>query len=128
MNESWHDVIDARTVSDGGLASVLVEGRDIALYAVDDEIYATENRCTHGDARLTDGFLLGDEIECPLHQGRFNVRNGQPMCAPLQKPVRVYPVKIAGGRVFVALETASEGDGESEHVCARGCGLSQEGR
>jgi naphthalene 1,2-dioxygenase system ferredoxin subunit len=132
MNETWHDVLDARTVHDAGLTSVLLEGRDIALYALDDEIFATENRCTHGDARLSDGFLLGDEIECPLHQGRFNVRSGQPMCAPLQRPVRVFPVKVVGGRVLVALEAQSEGESERkrgrkrQRICTRAC--EREGR
>lgn len=106
MNERWHDVHDARTVHEQGLVSVVVEGRDIALYALGDAVYASENRCTHGDARLTDGFLLDDEIECPLHQGRFCVRTGEPMCAPLTAPLRTYAVRIESERVWVSLDAA----------------------
>jgi naphthalene 1,2-dioxygenase system ferredoxin subunit len=49
-------------------------------------------------------FLEGHEIECPLHQGRFDVRTGKAMCAPLTEDLRSYPVKIEGGRVFLAFE------------------------
>ena len=64
---------------------VVVAGRDIALYGVDGEVFATDNICTHGHARLCEGFLEGHEIECPLHQGRFDVRTGMPTCAPADR-------------------------------------------
>ncbi len=80
-----------------------IAGKSLALYQVDGAIYATDNICTHGNARLCDGFLDGHEIECPLHQGKFDIRNGKAMCAPLTEDVRTYPVKIEGSRVFVDL-------------------------
>ena len=69
-----------------------------------DEVFATDNICTHGHARLCDGFLDGHEIECPLHQGKFDVRDGRPTCEPAVEPVRSYPVKIEGQRVFVLID------------------------
>ena len=109
MNDNWKFAADIDTVREQGVAGFYIEGHDVALYAVDDTIFATENQCTHGEARLSDGFLLGDEIECPLHQGRFSVRTGAAMCVPVETCVRTYPVKIEQGRVFIALheETAS---------------------
>jgi naphthalene 1,2-dioxygenase system ferredoxin subunit len=104
MTTCWTLAADAATVRELGLVGVLVEGRDVAFYLVDEEIFATDNQCTHGQARLTDGFLLGNEIECPLHQGRFDVRSGKAMCEPLQACVRAFPVKIEDGKVFVALD------------------------
>ncbi|GAB1579706.1 non-heme iron oxygenase ferredoxin subunit [Bordetella petrii] len=78
-------------------------GREIALYAVGDAVYATDNLCTHGLARLCDGFLEGHEIECPLHQGRFDVRSGKALCAPLKEDIKTYPVKIEDGMVYVQI-------------------------
>jgi naphthalene 1,2-dioxygenase system ferredoxin subunit len=52
---------------------------------------------------LSDGFLEGTHIECPLHQGKFDVCSGKAMCAPLTVDIRTYPVKIENGRVFVDL-------------------------
>ena len=82
---------------------VVAAGKEIAIFLVDGTVFATANRCTHGDARLCDGWVEGHEIECPLHQGKFDVRTGQPTCAPVTEAVATYPVKIEGGRVYVAL-------------------------
>ena len=104
MSDSqWTDAVPLDGVPTDDVIGVNVYGRDIALYNVEGEIYATDNICTHGHARLCEGFLEGHEIECPLHQGRFDVRNGAPMCAPLTEAIRSYPVKIEAGRVFRSL-------------------------
>ena len=71
------------------------------LYEVEGEVYATDNLCTHGAARMSDGFLEGREIECPLHQGRFDVCTGKTLCAPLTQDIRTYPVRIENQRIWV---------------------------
>jgi naphthalene 1,2-dioxygenase system ferredoxin subunit len=82
---------------------VKVGDKELALYEVDGEVYASDNRCTHGDALLSDGFLEGTQIECPFHQGRFDVCTGKALCAPLTEDIRVYPVRIENKRVWVKL-------------------------
>ena len=103
MSGHWIEVISRDAVPEGDVIGVNVAGRDIALYGVDGEVFATDNVCTHGNARLCDGFLDGHEIECPLHQGKFDVRTGAAMCAPLTEAVKTYPIRIEGQRVFVDL-------------------------
>ena len=78
-------------------------GREIAIYLVDGRVFATDNRCSHGDARLCDGFLEGHEIECPFHQGRFDVRTGAATCAPAVVALQTYAVELDGDRVLLAL-------------------------
>ena len=101
---NWVDALSADALPADDVKGVVVAGRDIAVYTVGDAVYATDNLCTHGHARLCDGFLDGHEIECPLHQGKFDVRNGQPTCDPVTDAVRSYPVEIEGGRVFLQLD------------------------
>lgn len=101
---NWTDVAAFDAVPEDDVLGIDMEGRSMALYGVGGQIFATDNICTHGHARLCDGFLEGFEIECPLHQGKFDVRNGKAMCAPLTEDIRTYPVKIEGGRVFIALD------------------------
>jgi naphthalene 1,2-dioxygenase system ferredoxin subunit len=91
-------------VPEGDVIAVKVAGKEIAFYEVEGEIYATDNLCTHGAARMSDGFLEGREIECPLHQGRFDVCTGQALCAPLTDNIRTYPVKIENLRVMLKLD------------------------
>lgn len=100
---SWTDVCAADDLFDGASIAVVVDDREIALHTIDGVPYATDNACTHGAARLCEGFLDGFEIECPLHQGKFDVRSGAPTCAPADVVLRAYPVRIDGSRVFVQL-------------------------
>ncbi|BEV15482.1 non-heme iron oxygenase ferredoxin subunit [Herbaspirillum sp. DW155] len=102
-SQQWCDAASVEAIPEDDVIGVEVDGKDLALYRVDGQVYATDNICTHGHARLCDGFLEGHEIECPLHQGKFDIRDGRAMCAPLTVDVRTYPIRIEGGRVFVAL-------------------------
>ena len=101
---NWVDALAVDELPNDNVWPVVVAGRDIAIYTAGEEVYATDNLCTHGNARLCDGFLEGHEIECPLHQGRFDVRDGRPTCAPVTEPLRSYPVKLEGGRVYLRLD------------------------
>ena len=103
MSDQWIDVTATEDIPEDDVIGIDIAGKSIALYRVEGEVFATDNLCTHGNARLCDGFLEGHEIECPLHQGKFDIRNGKAMCAPLTEDVKTYPVKIDGGRVFVAV-------------------------
>ena len=97
----WIDAMSVDHLPENDVTGVSIEGRDIAIYTLGDGVYATSNLCTHGNARLCDGLLEGDSIECPLHQGRFNVRDGRPLCDPVTVPLVTYPVKLEGGRVWL---------------------------
>ena len=101
---NWIDAVAAEELPADDVIGVQVAGRDLAFYTVGDDVLATDNICTHGHARLCDGFLDGHEIECPLHQGKFDVRDGRPTCEPVTEALRSYPVKIEGSRVFVQID------------------------
>nr|AAL76201.1 ferredoxin NBDF [Comamonas sp. JS765] len=104
MSENWIDAIARDAVPEGDVVGVIVAGKDIAFYEVEGEVFATDNLCTHGAARLSDGFLEGREIECPLHQGRFDVCTGKALCTPLTQDIKTYPVKIENMRVMLKLD------------------------
>ncbi|TGN95704.1 non-heme iron oxygenase ferredoxin subunit [Burkholderia sp. USMB20] len=104
MAGTWTKVIELKAVSADDVTAVNAAGREIAIYSVDGAVYATDNICTHGHARLCDGFLDGHEIECPLHQGKFDVRSGKAMCAPLTVDIQTYPVRVEAGDVYIQLE------------------------
>ena len=89
MTELWTDVAAAEALPIDDVIALQVQGRELAFYGVDGEVFASDNVCTHGHARLCDGFLEDGAIECPLHQGRFDVRTGKALCAPLTEDLRV---------------------------------------
>jgi naphthalene 1,2-dioxygenase ferredoxin component len=100
---NWTDVAAEADLFEGAGIPVAPGGRDIALFSVDGEVFATDNLCTHGNARLCDGFVEGHEIECPFHQGRFDLRSGAPTFAPCTEAIKTWPVKIEAGRVLLDL-------------------------
>jgi naphthalene 1,2-dioxygenase system ferredoxin subunit len=103
----WADAAAADDVWDGTGIEVEAGGRTIALFRAGAQVFATDALCTHGHARLCEGFVEADagtaSVECPLHQGRFDLATGRPLCEPVTEPLRTYPVRIEGGRVWVAL-------------------------
>lgn len=96
--------VGAADLAPGAMRAVKIGSRAVALYRLEDGGWAaTDNVCSHAYALLTDGWLDGIEVECPLHAGRFDILTGQPLCAPISKPIAVHAVRIDAGAVFVRL-------------------------
>jgi naphthalene 1,2-dioxygenase system ferredoxin subunit len=105
----WHDVAAADDVPDGDVIAAQAAGRDIALVRLGAELFAIDATCTHGAASLCGGFVEPDgSIECPLHQGRFDVKTGRALCAPLTEDLLVHAVRIEDGRLWVRLHAAAQ--------------------
>src|SRR5919204_5732840 len=80
----------------------------IAVFNADGEFYAVDDTCTHQDASLSDGFLEGCFVECPLHAAFFDLRTGMPTCLPAKRPVRTHPVTVEGDIIYVHVVPARE--------------------
>ena len=100
---SWHEVTALSDLFDGAGLEFEVSGRIVALFRVGDAVHATAPMCTHGRARLCEGFIEDGSIECPLHQGRFDLKTGAPMCAPVTEALVIHPARVEAGRIWVAL-------------------------
>jgi naphthalene 1,2-dioxygenase system ferredoxin subunit len=100
-DDNWHEVAEQSAVAEDEPIRVYVDKDEIALFNVGGEIFATGNICTHAMASLHDGIQEGEVIECPLHDGRFNVKTGEPLCPPVTEPVATYEVKVENGKIFV---------------------------
>jgi naphthalene 1,2-dioxygenase system ferredoxin subunit len=92
----WEAVGSLDEVADGGLLQSMVGEEEIVLCRVGSNVFALHNWCTHADARLSEGRLEGHELECPLHEGKFDVRDGKALCAPLDTDIRIFPVRVVG--------------------------------
>jgi len=78
-----------------------VDGRRIAVCNVDGAFYAIDDVCTHDGGALDQGQLEGDQIECPRHGARFDVKTGRALTLPAVLPVKSYPVQVAGDEIRV---------------------------
>ena len=91
-------------VPDEGAIRVIVSGVPLAVVRSDGEIYAIFDVCSHQDVPLSEGDVEDGGIECWLHGSRFDLTTGRPTSLPATRPVPVYPVKIDGDDVLVALQ------------------------
>jgi nitrite reductase/ring-hydroxylating ferredoxin subunit len=80
---------------------VTLDGLVLAVFAVDDRFYVTQDHCTHGPGSLSEGFVQGDEIECPFHGGRFDLASGRPTAPPCTEPLRTWPVHLVDGKICI---------------------------
>lgn len=103
----WHYAVDVSDVEDEDVVQVVIKGLELAVYRLGGQFYATEDACTHGQASLSEGVVVGDIIECPLHQGRFCIRSGKPKGGPVSVPLRTFVTKLESGKVFVQVDAGN---------------------
>jgi naphthalene 1,2-dioxygenase system ferredoxin subunit len=101
---NWVTMASVAEVAPGDIAEAKVGDTSIAIYNVDGTFYATSNVCTHAFALLSDGWLDGEEVECPLHAGRYDVTTGKALCPPVEVDLKTYPVRVVGDEVQIRLD------------------------
>lgn len=101
---SWHSSIPADEVHAKGSVGVEVDGLRLALFSLDGEIHATGNICTHAFAILTEGHVENGCVECPLHQGLFDIRTGRAVGPPVTRDIATYDTRIEDGVVWIDTE------------------------
>ena len=97
----WRRAAAIDDVQEGQAFACVIEGQPVVLFRLGEEFYALRDQCSHGEARLSDGYVDDDCIECPLHQGLIEIRTGEPKSAPVTEPVAAYETRIADGLVEV---------------------------
>ena len=78
-------------------------GHRIALFNLGGEIYALDNDCTHVGGPLSQGRVEKDEVECPWHGSRFDIRTGEVKLFPAREDVATYKVRVTGDDVEVEI-------------------------
>ncbi len=93
----------ARTteIESGQARRVVVKGKQIALFNVDGQFFALDNRCAHRGGPLSEGELSGHEVICPLHGATFDVRTGDVVGPPAERAVARYGVRVTGTDIEV---------------------------
>ena len=93
-------VLELAGLPPGQTALVTVNGEDVALLRRGDEIFAIGNECPHQGGSLSDGFIEGDIVTCPLHGWEFDLRSGACMTIPGESVPR-YAVTVEAGAIFL---------------------------
>lgn len=101
---SWKKTISPTDLPEGGGSRITLGSDSIALFLVGNQVLAIGDRCSHAEASLSEGTVVGSEVECPLHGARFDLETGRPLSLPATRPVATYPAKVEGGYVYVEVE------------------------
>ena len=97
------EVAKKSQIPENGAIRVETEGKSIALINLRGEIFALDDACPHEAGPLSEGRILGDEIECPWHTSCFEIRTGRVTTDPATEDVAVYNVRVTGDAVEVEL-------------------------
>jgi 3-phenylpropionate/trans-cinnamate dioxygenase ferredoxin subunit len=95
--------LDVANLAPGQTRALEHAGIEILLCNVGGELHAVENRCTHAAVPLTEAFLSGCELECPVHGALFDVRDGRALALPAREPLRSFPVTRMGDEAEIHL-------------------------
>ncbi|TVR19089.1 MAG: non-heme iron oxygenase ferredoxin subunit [Anaerolineaceae bacterium] len=91
-------------LSPGGEPIVVdINRRWVAVYNIDGNYYAIEDRCTHDDGPLAEGELNGCIVTCPRHGARFDVTSGEALSGPAGTiNVPTYDVRVVGDEIQIS--------------------------
>ncbi len=103
MSGNWQRVAAVDDIDEDEPISVEVGGHSVGVFRVDGEYYAIEDVCPHAYALLSQGFVDGEEVECPLHGAVFHIPSGKCLAGPAEEDVKTFPVRIEGDAVLVDL-------------------------
>ena len=97
----WIDTVAFDDIDEEDVVRFDHAGRTFAIYRIDGEVHASDGLCTHEHVHLCDGLVMGHVIECPKHNGRFDVRDGKPLSAPVCEKLTIYPARVEAGRILI---------------------------
>ena len=87
--------------------SIRVKVGDVAIAVVrtpNGDVKALDDKCSHGEISLSEGFVDNETIECWAHGAKFDLNTGKPLSLPAYEPVATYEVLIENGDIFLEIE------------------------
>ena len=102
--EVWQRIAAVSQLRDGEAFPAKLGDVPIALYQLDGHVFAIDDLCTHAFALLSQGFIEGRTVECPLHQAKFDILTGKCLAAPATVDLNRYAVRIEADEIYVSVE------------------------
>ena len=99
---SFQPVLALTEVTKGRMRSCRFGEQEVVVCHTRDGVFAVDNVCTHAFARMSEGYLKGTRITCPLHGATFDVRTGQVLGGPATVPLAAYQTRVVDGVVEIA--------------------------
>ena len=107
LPDGTHDFGSADALPAGSITRVDVGDRTFAVTRLGSDVCVVDGICTHGQAHLAEGAIVEGQIECPKHNGRFDLRTGAPCRKPVRQPIRTHEASVVDGRINVRLASGN---------------------
>ncbi|MBP6345765.1 MAG: non-heme iron oxygenase ferredoxin subunit [Neisseriaceae bacterium] len=101
---SWLPICKRQDISADMPKAVKVGEVEIGVFEVDGRYYGIEDVCPHAYALLSEGFVEGRTVECPLHEAIFDIPTGKLESGPGCRDLCTYPIKVEGDDVLVQMK------------------------
>ncbi len=103
MNNVWIDACGVDDIDEEDLIRFDHGEQTFCIYNTTKGFYATDGHCTHEVEHLEYGVVMDTVIECPLHQGQFDIPTGKALGGPVCVDLKTYPVKVENDRIYINL-------------------------
>jgi len=101
--ENWQHVGETDKMDIEDILRFDHKDKTYCVYKLEDGFYATDGVCTHEAVHLEDGIVMDGEIECPMHQGIFNIKSGEAISPPACKDLKTYSIKVENDKVYIKI-------------------------
>ena len=102
--ENWIEVGKVDSIDMEDLIRFDHGEKTFCIYRIEDGFYATDGICTHEEVHLEDGLVMDDEIECPMHQGIFDIKTGKAKSPPACVDLKTFPIKVDNNKIYIKIE------------------------
>ncbi len=121
---SLHELFALEELESGTARKVELEGHQISLVRIDDDVYAIGDICSHEDVSLSEGYVDTEDclLECWRHGAMFDLKTGEPETLPAVRPVPVYDVSVVDGMIRILISEGAEPPGAGRGSPTRGSG------
>ena len=102
-NENWQLVNGTADMDIEDIVRFDYDNKTYCVYRLEDGFFATDGICTHEAVHLEDGLVMDGEIECPMHQGIFDIKSGSAISPPDCEDLKTYPVKVENDQVYIKI-------------------------
>lgn len=103
-NNNWLLVGDTNSIDMEDLIRFDHKNKTYCIYHIEDGFFATDGICTHEAVHLEEGLVMDDEIECPMHQGIFNIKTGKAISLPACEDLKTYQVKVENDKIYIKID------------------------
>tara|TARA_B110000495_G_C22769586_1_gene450414 strand:- start:110 stop:430 length:321 start_codon:yes stop_codon:yes gene_type:complete len=101
--KNWFFVSETTGIEEEDIIRFDHEERTFCIYMLEDGFYATDGICTHESVHLEEGLVMDGEIECPMHQGIFDIKSGKAISPPACNDLKTYNVKVEENKIYIQI-------------------------